>query len=267
MSENELIEKTSELKTRGSISRDLKKLGLKKGMVVLVHSSLSSLGWVNGGEVAVIQALMDVVTKSGTIIMPTQTSNYSNPKLWENPPVPKSWVKDIKETMPAYNPDITPTRGMGVIAETFRKFPNVLRSSHPQCSFAAFGKYAEDIIKDHSLNNSLGEKSPLARIYDLDGWILFLGVGHESNTSFHLSEYRAKTSKPCTREAPIIENGKRTWKIYKDIEFNEEVFSEIGKDFEKSNKISKGLVGCAESKLFKQKEAVDFAEKWLNGGK
>ncbi|MTI66878.1 MAG: aminoglycoside N(3)-acetyltransferase, partial [Firmicutes bacterium] len=37
MSENELIEKTSELKTRGSISRDLKKLGLKKGMVVLVH--------------------------------------------------------------------------------------------------------------------------------------------------------------------------------------------------------------------------------------
>lgn len=210
---------------------------------------------------------MDVVTESGTIIMPTQTGDYSDPALWENPPVPESWVNIIKETMPAYDPDITPTRGVGIIVETFRKFPNVIRSSHPQCSFGAYGKYAYEIIKGHSLDYSLGEKSPLARIYDLDGWVLFLGVGHESNTSYHLSEYRSKASKTCKCEAPIIENGKRIWKQYMDIEFNEEVFSEIGLDFEKSEKINTGLVGSAESKLFKQRNAVDFAEKWLIGNR
>ncbi|MYI62450.1 MAG: aminoglycoside N(3)-acetyltransferase, partial [Gemmatimonadetes bacterium] len=57
MSEKEIVEKTEVPATVESLQADLHALGVKPGMVVLVHSSLSSMGWVCGGAVAVIAAL------------------------------------------------------------------------------------------------------------------------------------------------------------------------------------------------------------------
>ncbi len=62
--EKELIDRTPEPRTRLSLAADLRRLGLQSGAVVIVHSSLSSLGWVCGGQVAVVQALIDSVTES-----------------------------------------------------------------------------------------------------------------------------------------------------------------------------------------------------------
>lgn len=264
MSEAKTINKTNKPNTRQSLGEDLRRLGVKEGMTVIVHSSLSSLGWVCGGPVAVIQALMDIITTEGTVIMPAHSGDYSDPDYWENPPVPMEWRSIIRDTMPAYEPDITPTRGIGVIAETFRKFPQVHRSSHPALSFSAWGKYAGEIVGNHSLNYSMGEKSPLARIYDLDGWVLLLGVGYGNNTSFHLSEYREIDPIPFKAGAPIIKDGKRIWQEYDDIILNSDVFDELGMDYEMQNTVIKGYIGLAESRLFKQREAVDFGVKWLN---
>lgn len=264
MSEDQVIKKTKVLNTRESLRDDLIKLGIKKGMVLTVHSSLSSIGWVCGGPVTVIQALMDAVTKEGTIVMPAHSGNYSDPSKWENPPVPKEWIDKIKETMPAYEKDITPTCGLGVIPETFRKFPNVHRSSHPTMSFCAWGKYAQEITENHSNDYSLGDNSPLARAYDFDGYVLLLGVSYGNNTSFHLSEYRAKGAKNEKSGAPILINGSRVWQEFDDIELDSDVFEEMGRDFEKLSNISIGRIGAAESKLFEQKSAVDFGMKWIN---
>jgi aminoglycoside 3-N-acetyltransferase len=261
--DRDLIDRTPEPRTRLSLAEDLRQLGLEPGAVVIVHSSLSSLGGVCGGSEAVVLALMDVLTESGTLVMPTHSAEYSDPGKWENPPVPESWLEAIRENMPAFDPRTAPTRGMGRIPETFRSWPKALRSSHPALSFAAWGRHASFVTGDHSLDYSLGELSPLARIYKLDGQALLLGVGHESNTSFHLAEYRVPAVRRSEDGAPIVEGGQRVWKTYTDIELNEEVFGQIGADFEKAVGVRSSGVGSAQAKLFSQRRAVDFAREWL----
>lgn len=263
MKEKDIIEKSPEPITKKILVKDFKKLNLK-GEIVIVHSSLSSLGWVCGGGIALIEALQEVITEEGTLIMPAHSGDYSEPKYWENPPVPEEWYKIIRNEMPAYRPEITPTRGVGVAPELFRSFPDVKRSAHPCLSFSAWGKKAEEITADHKLDYALGTNSPLAKIYEREGKILLIGVGHDSNTSLHLAEYMADHNlKIKIFGSSILKNGENVWAKYQDIEFNDDLFSAIGEEYEKENEYISTKIGLAEAKLFEQKDMVDFAVKWF----
>jgi aminoglycoside 3-N-acetyltransferase len=267
MGEREAIENAPLPRTRESLARDLRELGVTAGMTLLMHSSLSSLGWVAGGPVAVVAALIDVVTEAGTIVVPTFSSDLSDPVRWHHPPVPESWWPVIYASMPAFDPRTTPTRQMGKIVDTFRTWPGAVRSNHPADSFAAWGRHAEFITAGHSLESGLGEGSPLARLYDLDGWVLLLGVGFGYNTSFHLAEYRNPEAPQTLQGAPVFENGHRVCKSYRDVEIDDSPFPEIGAAFEQAGKVRLGRVGSAEARLFRQRPAVDFALRWLTRNK
>jgi aminoglycoside 3-N-acetyltransferase len=263
MSEQKVIDSSNAPRTRGTLAEDLSKLGVKEGMTVIVHSSMRTIGWVCGGPVAIIKALQDVVTPSGTIVMPAQSTNLSDPKDWGNPPVPESWWQIIRDEMPAFDACVTPTMGMGAVAEIFRTLPEVKRSNHPIYSFAAWGKYRDEVVGNQSLENGLGEQSPLAEIYKLNGHVLLLGADYESNTSMHLGEHRSGCIKTTANSAPIIEKWQRVWKTFEEIDYDEGLFPEIGQAFEQGNEVFQGKVGSAETRLMLQQKIVDFTGDFL----
>ena len=138
-------------------------------MNLVVHSSLSSLGHVEGGADAVIDALLDVIGETGTLAMPTFTF----------PPKPVFDPRTTRSTT-------------GLITETFRRREGVLRSIHPTHSVAAFGPLADHLIDGHRGATALGENSPLHRLALSGGFVLLLGVAHTSNAMVHVGEAVAR---------------------------------------------------------------------------
>lgn len=248
-----------------SLENDLRTLGVRPGMTLLVHSSLSSLGWVCGGAMAVVLALESVLGPEGTLVMPAHSYGWSDPAGWRNPAVPQGWVELCREEMPAFDPAWTPTTEMGAIPEAFRGQPGALRSEHPVVSFAARGKHAAAITDGHEMDYSQGERSPLARIYDLQGWVLLLGVGYSCNTSLHLAEYRARLGQTVHESrSPVLRNGACVWVRYRDIDYRDEDFRLIGEAFEReTDDVQRGRVCYAPALLMPQRPLVDFAVHWM----
>ncbi|RAP76065.1 aminoglycoside N(3)-acetyltransferase [Paenibacillus montanisoli] len=255
--------------TRASIARELALLGVTKGMTLLVHSSLNAFNrWIVGAPEAVVLALEDAVGEEGTLVMPAHSSDLSDPALWSNPPVPEAWWQTIRDEMPAFSPDLTVTRGMGLLAECFRRQQGTLRSYHPQVSFTARGPKAQFITGHHSLAYGLGEGSPLARLYECGAYVLLLGTGHANNTSFHLSEYRSDYAgrSEVTLGAPIEADGVRQWVTFPDINVNSDDFDMLGEAFDEelgSTVVRTRRIGDAEVKLLPQRELVDYGVHWL----
>jgi aminoglycoside 3-N-acetyltransferase len=267
ISESNTIARAGErFATVESLTADLASLGVAPGSVVLVHSSLSALGWVCGGPVAVIEALLKAVGDNGTLVMPAHSADVSDPSSWDNPPVPSDWWPLIRESMPTFDPRVTPTLAIGVIAENFRSWPGVLRSNHPTSSLAARGPRASEILTEQPLDDPHGELSPLARLYGLGGQVLLLGASFGSNTSLHLAERRAFGDRQsrCQSGSPVLVEGLREWVQYEEPDVDETDFERLGSAFlEESSSVKKAKVGACKAMLMPQVDLIDFGVQWL----
>eukprot|EP01117_Protostelium_nocturnum_P012714 TRINITY_DN4692_c0_g2_i1.p1 TRINITY_DN4692_c0_g2~~TRINITY_DN4692_c0_g2_i1.p1 ORF type:complete len:275 (+),score=81.84 TRINITY_DN4692_c0_g2_i1:31-855(+) len=260
-----------EIVNRGKIAppsqilSELTQLGVKEGDIILVHSSLSKIGWIPGSAQSVFQCLLDSIGTNGTIVIPSFTSDNTDPKQWQRPPVPEEWMPIIRAESAPFDPKITPSRDMGAISEVGRVWTGSKRSNHPTSSFSAIGSMADKVVQIHELGSSLGERSPLASLEELNARVLLLGVGFERCTCFHLAEYRTtKRRRNYMEGSAVLVDGKRKWIEYEELEVDGDDFAQIGEEFVKEGKVKIGKVGEANCFLFQLKESVEFAKNWMD---
>ncbi len=166
---NEWTPDNKPLVTREDIVAGLRTIGLRRGDLVQVHSSLSAFGYVEDGADTVVDALLETLGPDGTLMVPT--FNHGAVEIFD------------VATSPSSN---------GKITEVLRLRPEAHRSVHPTHPYAAIGP----------LINTFDWECPLGKLTQRDGLILLLGVGMNSNTIAHVAETRFGV--PCLgyREYP-----------------------------------------------------------------
>ncbi|PHV71704.1 AAC(3) family N-acetyltransferase [Sporanaerobium hydrogeniformans] len=144
----------------------LKKLNIDPKGTLLVHSSMKSIGEVEGGADTVLDALMEYM-KEGLLVLPTHTWAYINK---ENP---RFYLEDSPSCV-------------GILPELFRKRPGVVRAKHPTHSVAAIGKEAESFIADYEkCDTPCSKESPWGKLLEREATIMLLGVDLTRNTFIH----------------------------------------------------------------------------------
>ena len=252
-----------EVITKEDIVTALGKLGVKKGMVLEVHSSLRSFGYVVGGAQAVVDALIDAVGYEGTIVMPLQSGNNTEPSNWMNPPIDRSLWQTIRDHTPAFDAKDSDVRLMGEVVNNFRRRRGVYASYHPSSAFVAYGKYAKLICSRHELHYSLSKRSPLGQMMKLKTYVLLLGVSYDNCTGMHLAEYESNV-RPIILQGGCIETDTgRQWVKYLDIDLNSDEFLHSGRKMEEKGLVKNMKIGQAECRLFSLKNAVDATTVYL----
>ena len=249
--------------TQSSLRDDLSALGLEPATTVMVHSSLGRIGWTVGGPVSVIRALLEVLGEAGTLAMPAETPQISDPDTWNDPRVKPEWHDVIRTHLPVFDPATTPTT-MGAIPEAFRTFPGTYRSLHPLVSVCANGRHANEVTKDHALEFCEGKGTPFEKLYDLDGHTLLLGVGFNRCTSLHYAESLVPKRRTEKNRYPLLHDGMRVWVEVTDMSTDGgQHFPVVGERFMETGAVRKGRVGEAEALFFSTRALVDFAEEYF----
>ena len=261
------------LSTRGPVTRrwltdDLRTLGVRPGMLLMVHSSLSGLGWVIGGAHTVIAALREVIGESGTLVMPGFSRHITEPSYWRMPPVPEAWWQTIRDEAPAYDGRTVMPHGMGIVPLCFQLHPGVLRSAHPSSGWLAQGPLAEELTADHRLDMKHVDDSPKGFCYQNGAYVLSLAT--RRTTILHLAENLTDYPGKEIRHVgtAMLVDGERRWVEYDDLEGDDGDFEQIRRDFMATvpsgpETWSAGTVAYGEARLFRVKPLVDFAVEWI----
>ena len=216
----------------------LRALGLREGDTVVVHTSFRALRPVPGGVTGLLDALRSAVGPTGTLVMPTMTAGDA-----------------------VFDPRTTPSVDMGVVAETFWRQPGVTRSTHPGGSFAAQGVHAARICAPQPLSPPHGLQSPVGVVYELDGKVLLLGVGHDANTTVHLAESLAGV--PYSTRYPTV-TAPGVTELIAETDHCCRGFAKL--DAWLGAKQTRGPVANGEARLMRARDVVEAAVEQLHRG-
>ena len=211
-------------------------LGVRPAAVLLVHTSFRAVRPVEGGPEGLIAALREALG-------PARNARHARMSDDDDHP---------------FDPKTTPCLGMGIVADTFWRLPGVLRSDSPH-SFAAAGPHAARITAPHPIDVPHGLDSPVGRVWELDGQVLLLGVGHDANTTIHLAENLAGVRYRRQKYAITLENGRPTRVNYAEIDHCTERFALVDGWLDEKAQQRTGTIGHATARLARSRDIVDAA--------
>ncbi len=251
--------------TQAQLVEDLQNIGLTAGSNVLVHSSLRAVGQIEGGAETLLQAFKDVIGTEGTLLVPTFTFAHSDPAGWRDAPRTSDALREMREMVPVFDAATSPTmtRWLGVFPEIVRRQPEAKRSNHPVVSFAALGANAEFLTQNAPFHYPLGSESPLARLHQLDGYVMLIGVPHTVNTSLHLAEVWSQV--PYIHRTATLKTASDDWTVMLGSPECSDGFGKIEPLLRQSRLLRHGYIGNAPSQLMRQRGAVSMAVALLQG--
>lgn len=158
------------------IREALQSYGEFKTDLLLVHSSLSACGSIDGGPATVISALRSWIGDRAALALPTHTWSYP----------------DASGVAPVFDYKSTPSV-VGTITNHYWRQTGVVRSQHPSHSIACSGPGAEELIRDHeSRETPCGPGTPYLKIAEGNASVLMFGASMESYTLYHTAEDSAE---------------------------------------------------------------------------
>ncbi len=223
------------------VAGQLHALGVKEGGVLLVHSSFRAVRPIEGGPPGLLDALRTALGPEGTLAMPSWTGSDEEP----------------------FNPATTPASpDLGVVADAFWRQPGVVRSTH-LFAFAAAGPHAARITSGPLPLPPHSPESPVARVHELDGQVLLLGVGHDSDTLLHLAELLAGVPYRVSKHCTVLQDGRPVQIEYGENDHCCERFALADEWLRARGLQSEGRVGHAPARLFRARDVIAVALEHL----
>jgi aminoglycoside N3'-acetyltransferase len=223
-----------DLTPRPELVHQLSSLGVEEGGVLLVHTSFRAVAPIQDGPQGLIAALHESVGKDGTLVMPAWSSG-----------------DDI------FDPGRSEvSKSLGIVAQTFWRMPEVLRSDHVH-AFAASGPLAREILRDPLPLPPHIPASPVGRVHELDGQVLLLGVNHDADTTIHLAEILGGAPYRTKKSCMVLQNGTPTRLEYGENDHCCERFALVDDWLLAAGLQSAGVVGHASARLARSRAIVE----------
>jgi aminoglycoside 3-N-acetyltransferase len=227
--------------SRAEVADQLRRLGVTRGGVLLVHTSFRATRPIEGGPRGLIEALRTAPGLGGTLVMP-------------------SWSGDDDEP---FDPRTTPaSRDLGVVADIFWRVPGVERSGHP-FAFAAIGPRAAAITTGPVPLPPHGRESPVGRVWEHDGQVLLVGVGHDADTTLHLAELLAGVAYRVPRHCTVLADGRPVRLEYRENDHCCARFLLADEWLRARGLQAEGRVGHAHARLARSRDIVRVALEHL----
>ena len=228
--------------------KDFHRLGVPRGGLLMVHSSLRSIGHVNGGAPTVVDALLEVLGPTGTLVVPTFTDEAARDPSF------------------VFDPLSTPSL-VGAISEAARRRPAARRSLHGWHSVAAMGPLADAIATEAGSSPWLPD-GPMPKVIDRGGVFMLLGVPYLRLTLVHLMEWECGVAYRPGRlvEVPMRRPDGSLVKLANlecppEPPFPGNDFNRLGQAMEEKGLVRLGGVGNAIARLFHGRDLRNAAQE------
>lgn len=256
------------------LARQLARLGVAAGDLLMVHASLKAVGPVAGGAEVIVRALLAAVGPGGTLMAYTS---------WNCSPYDETLNDAVlsdeeRENWPAFSPETAGVyRGFGLLNAFLVRHPGALRSAHPDASMVAIGPLAAALVAPHELGQAFGPGSPIDRFIAHGGKVLLLGAPLDAVTVLHYAEAVAQIpdKRRVTCEMPLLgPDGGTRWETAEDwdtngildcytIEGQPDAIERIARDYVTERRPASGKVGNAKSFLIDARDIVSYGVNWL----